>query len=169
MAVYHTSTSTTVESADATSIVGAIAAGDQISASGAKNGDGSLNAEQIMVQLPHADGQIQSVSSSALTVKDRRGNTITIHLSASTQYMTVAMGASGPTRSAATFSALKTGAYISAEGARNSDGSLNAEVVTIMHVAPNGGPHGGFGGGPHGDNDDGGSNGSNGAGDASTN
>ncbi|MGZ3667262.1 MAG: DUF5666 domain-containing protein [Ktedonobacterales bacterium] len=168
MAVYHTSTSTTVESADATSIVGAIAAGDQISASGAKNGDGSLNAEQIMVQLPHADGQIQSVSSSALTVKDRRGNTITIHLSASTQYMTVAMGASGPTRSAVTFSALKTGAYISADGVRNSDGSLNAEVVTIMHVAPNGGPHGGFGCGPHGDNDDGGSDGSNGAGDAST-
>jgi hypothetical protein len=149
----HTSTNTTVERADATSIVSAIAAGDQISASGAKNSDGSLNAEQIMVQLPHADGQIQSVSSSALTVKNRRGNTITIHLSASTRYETVTMGANGPTRSATTFSALKAGSYISAEGARSSDGSLNAEVVTIMPAAPHGGPHG--------DNDHSGPNGSN--------
>lgn len=159
----HTSTSTTVERADATSTVSAIAVGDQIIASGAKNSDGSLNAEQIRVQLPHVDGQIQSVSSSALTVKDWRGNTVSIHLSASTHYMTVTMGANGPTQSATTFSALKTGAYISAEGTKNSDGSITAAVVTILPAASNGGPHGGFGGGPHGDNDGDGPNGTNGA------
>ena len=149
----HTSTSTTVERGDVTSSLSAIAVGDQIAASGAKNSDGSLNAEQIAVRLPHAGGQVQSVSSSAVTVKDRRGTTVTIHLSASTKYVTVTKGANGPTQSATTFSALKTGAYISAEGVKNSDGSLNAEVVSILPSAPNGGPHNGFGGTPHGDND----------------
>lgn len=165
----HTSNSTTVERADTTSTVSAIAVGDQIIASGAKNSDGSLNAEQISVHLPHAGGQIQSVSSSALTVKDRSGATVTIHLSASTQYMTVTTGANGPTRTATSFSALKTGAYILAEGVKNSDGSLNAEVVTIMPAAPHDGPHDGFGGDQHGDNDGDGPNGSNDASGTSTN
>lgn len=151
--IIHTSSTTTVERADTSSSLSAIATGDYIAASGAKSSDGSLNAEQISVQLPHAGGQIQSISSSAITVKDGRGNTTTIHLSASTRYMTVTMGTNGPTRSATTFSALKAGDYISAEGVKNSDGSLNAEVVSVLPGAPNGGPHGDFGGGPHGDND----------------
>lgn len=167
--IIHTSTSTTVERADATSTVSAIATGDHIMASGVKNSDGSLNAEQIRVQLPHADGQIQSVTSSAITVKGWGGNTVTIHLSANTQYMTLTQGANGPTRSATTLSALKTGAYIAAEGVKNSDGSLNAEVVVLLPGAPTGGPHGGFGGGPHGDNDNDGPSGTNGVSNASNN
>lgn len=142
----HTSSSTTVERADTASSLSAIKVGDEIVAFGAKNSDGSLNAEQIDVRLPHAGGQITKVTSSAITVTGRDGASQTIHVTGSTRYVTITMGANGPTRTTTTLSALKAGVHVNAEGVKNSDGSLTAAVVTIMPNPPAGGAHGGPGG-----------------------
>ena len=142
----HTSASTTVQRAGQTASLSDIAVGTQIGAEGTKNSDGSLNAEAIQIVLPRAGGQIKSVSGTTITVTDPRGaSTTTIHVTASTRYVTVAMGSNGPTQTVSSFSALKAGVYIGAEGTKNSDGSLTAEVVTIMPNPPTGrpGPHGG--------------------------
>jgi Domain of unknown function (DUF5666) len=141
--VIHTSASTTVRRAGKSASLSDIAKGAQISAVGTKNSDGSLNAEAISIILPGAGGQIKSVSGSTITVTNPRNTsaTVTIHVTASTQYVTVAMASNGPTQSASSFSALKAGVFISAVGTKNSDGSLTALVVTILPNPPAG--HGG--------------------------
>jgi uncharacterized protein DUF5666 len=126
------------------SSLSAVVKGAEIEAVGTKNSDGSLNAEMIEIETPRVGGQVSAISGTTITVTDRRG-TETIHVSASTQYDTVTMGANGPTKTASSLSAVKAGAFIMAEGTRNSDGSLNAQTVYIM-PAPAGGP---WNGGPH--------------------
>jgi hypothetical protein len=152
--VIHTSSSTTVQRAGQSASLGDITVGSQIMAVGTKNSDGSLNAESINIILPRVGGQISAISGSTITVTTLRDSTkTTIHVTSSTRYVTVTMGTTGPTQTAASFSDLKTGAHIQAEGTKNSDGSLNAQVVYLMPNAP-AGVGGGFGGGPmHGPGD----------------
>jgi hypothetical protein len=147
--VVHTSPSTTFTRAGQASSLNAVTVGGDISALGAQNSDGSLQAEAVQIVLPHAGGQITAVNGSTLTVQNR-GGTQTIHLSVSTKVTSVTFGASsGPTESPATASDLKVGVNIQAEGAQASDGSLNAEVVKILPAHPDfpggrgpGHPHG---------------------------
>jgi len=153
-ATIHTAASTTVQRADQSASVKDIAVGAQINAEGTRNSDGSLNAEAITIVLPRAGGQIKSVSGSTITVTDPRGTTTTtITVTASTKYVTVTFGSNGPTQTASSFSALKSGVFINAEGTKTSDGSLTAAVVTILPNAPSGkaGPGGPLG--RPGDND----------------
>lgn len=153
----HTSAATTVERAGQASSLSAITTGAQIRAEGGKNSDGSLNAEAIEIVLPHAHGQVSAVSGSTITLKDPRGaQTVTIHVGAATRYVTVAMGSNGPTESASSLGAVKSGVHLDVEGTKNSDGSINAEVVRILPAppagahGPNSGPHDGPNGGPMG-------------------
>lgn len=143
------STTYTTDGGSASSL-SAVVKGAEIEAVGTKNSDGSLNAETVEIEMPRAGGKVSAVSGTTITVTDPRG-TETIHVSASTQYDTVTMGANGPTKTASSLSAVKAGVYVMAEGTRNSDGSLNAQTVYIM-TAPAGGP---WNGGPHGGPDGG--------------
>jgi hypothetical protein len=151
MQAIHTSASTTTQRAGQTASLSDITVGAHIGAEGTKNSDGSLNAEVIQIVLPRAGGQIKSVSGSTITVTDPHSTrATTIHVTASTRYVTVTMGSNGPTQTASSLSALKAGLYIGAEGTKNSDGSLTAEVVTLMPTPPTGRP--GPLGGPAGQN-----------------
>jgi hypothetical protein len=141
MQAIHTSASTTTQRAGQTASLSDITVGAHIGAEGTKNSDGSLNAEVIQIVLPRAGGQIKSVSGSTITVTDPHSTrATTIHVTASTRYVTVTMGSNGPTQTASSFSALNAGVYIGAEGTKNSDGSLTAEVVLIMPNPPTGRP-----------------------------
>ncbi len=150
----HVSSATTYTTdGGAASSLSAVVKGSEIEAIGTKNSDGSLNAEAVEIETPRVGGKVSAVSGTTITVTDPRG-TETIHVSASTRYDTVTMGANGPVTTASSLSAVKAGVYVMAEGTRNSDGSLNAQTVYIM-TAPaggpwNGGPHGGPGGAPSG-------------------
>lgn len=147
--VIHTSSSTIVVKAGQTVSLSDIVKGSEIIAEGSKNSDGSLNAEAIRIVLPSVGGQIQSISGSTITVSDPRDSGVTkINVTSSTKYVTVTMGTSGPTQTAAAFSDLKTGVHIRAEGTQNSDGSLTAATIYIMPNAPAG--FGGHMGGPGG-------------------
>lgn len=137
--VIHTSSSTTVVKAGQTASLSDIAVGSQIVAEGTKNSDGSLNAEAIRIALPMVGGQITNISGSTITVSDPRDSGVTkILVTSSTRYVTVAMGTSGPTQTAASFSDLKTGERIHVDGTKNSDGSYTANVVYIVPNAPAG-------------------------------
>jgi hypothetical protein len=141
----HTSGSTTFTRADQSASLSAVTTGEHIAAVGTKNSDGSLNAEAVRIILPGAGGQITQISGSTITVQTRRG-TQTIHVSSTTKYVSVTRGSNGPTESAATLGDLKVGSYIMAEGTKNSDGSLNAEVVRLLPAATKGAR--GWGGAP---------------------
>lgn len=137
--VIHTSGSTAVVKAGQTVSLSDIAVGSQIVAEGTKNSDGSLNAEAIRVVLPSAGGLIQSISGSTITVSDPRDSGVTkVNVTSSTKYVTVTVGTSGATQTAASFSDLKVGVHIRVEGTKASDGSMTADVVYIMPNAPAG-------------------------------
>jgi hypothetical protein len=146
--VVHTTSSTTYTRAGQSSSLSAVTVGEEISAQGTKNSDGSLQAEAVQIVPPHAGGQITAVDGSTITVQ-AHGGTQTIHLSANTNITSVTFGASGPTETPATTSDLKVGVNIQAEGATASDGSLNAETVKIV-PARMGAPGGRGAGHPHG-------------------
>jgi hypothetical protein len=146
--IIHTSSSTTFTRAGQASSLSAVTVGAEIAAAGAKNSDGSLQAEAVQIVLPHAGGQITAVNGATITVQSR-GETQTIHLSASTKITSVTFGTSGPTESPATASDLKVGVTIQAAGATASDGSLDAETVKII-PARAGFPGGRGPGHPHG-------------------
>lgn len=141
----HVSSATTYTTdGGAASSLSAVVKGAEIEAVGSKNSDGSLNAEAVEIETPHASGKVSAVSGTTITVTDPRG-TQTIHVSASTRYDTVTMGANGSIKTASSLSAVKAGVFIMAEGSTNSDGSLSAQTVYIV-TAPAGGS---WNGGPH--------------------
>lgn len=130
-ATIHISASTTVDRAGQTASVGDLKMGDEIDAMGTSTSDGSLNAERIEIILPHAGGAITAISGTAITLRDRSGGTLTIHTDASTKFVSVTKGTSGPVQTTISLGSLKVGDEISALGTRNSDGSLNALTVLI--------------------------------------
>ncbi len=152
--VIHTDANTTFTSGSSATTITAVAKNDDITAEGTLNSDGSMQALAVHIMLPHAGGKITAIASddSSVTVQDPRDSTksVTIHLSGSTTYTTVTKSTSGPpTQSPATVKSLQVGGYIDAEGAKNSDGSLNAQSVRILPGAPASpghGPRGGPGG-----------------------
>ncbi|HEX9069942.1 MAG TPA: DUF5666 domain-containing protein [Ktedonobacterales bacterium] len=129
--IIHTDAATTFMRAGATSSLSAITTGTQISAIGTLNSDNSLKAEAVSIQLPHVGGQITKISGNDITVQ-QRGGTQVIHVSGSTTYTSITVTSSGPTKSTASLSDLKVGGFILAEGTKNSDGTLNAEAVTLL-------------------------------------
>ena len=96
--------------------------GEQISAEGTLNSDGSLTAETVQIELPGYRGQVTAISGSTITVQDR-GDTRTIETTSSTTFTRGGQSAS--------LSDIKVGDQIAAEGTLNSDGSLTARVVQI--------------------------------------
>lgn len=148
--VIHTDANTTFTRGSASSTLSAVAPNDQIGAEGTLNSDGSMQAAAVHILLPHAGGKITAIASdkSSVTVQNPRdtSKTVTIHLSGSTTYTSVAKGTNGPTQSPASVNDLSVGGYIDAVGTKNSDGSLNGESVRILPGAP--GPHGGRHGPP---------------------
>jgi len=125
------SSSTTFVRAGQTVSSSAITKGENVGAEGSLNSDGSLNAQDVHIDLPHVGGQITNISGSTLTTQDRRG-THTIQLSSSTTYI------NDQTQQKITLSSLKVGDNIHAEGTLNSNGSISALVVHLGPAKPTG-------------------------------
>ncbi len=108
--------------------------GDAIGFRESKASDGTYRIDAISVILPAVFGQITAISGDTLTIKDFRGTTTKVHLDGSTSLRI--FGTAKPT-----IADLKVGMTIGAQGTKNSDGSLNALVVTGGQV-PKFGPGG---------------------------
>jgi hypothetical protein len=113
-----------------------LAVGDQVRLDQTRNTDGTYTITEIQVVLPTIGGQVTAIEGSTITVTQRDGTTATIHVSGDT-----AITVDGAT--SATISDIKVGSFVVAEGAKRSDGSLDAATL-----------HSGFGGrGGHGPGD----------------
>jgi Domain of unknown function (DUF5666) len=131
-ATVHIAAGATLQRAGQTASLSDIHVGDTITAVGTLNSDKSLNAERVEIVLPHAGGQITKISGADITVKDPFGGTLVIHTNASTKFVTLTKGANGPVQSTTTLGSLKVGDFITAEGTKNSDGSLTALTVSTL-------------------------------------
>jgi|GEM_PF-1577443 len=109
-----------------------ITAGSKIRANGVLNADGSLKAEQVVIELPKEHGAVSKVDGATITLTDPRGNkTETIVTNSSTQFFLVSGPGATPTKAA--LSDVVAGKFIEAEGTLDSATStLTAQVVNIV-------------------------------------
>lgn len=117
--------------AGATIALADLKVGDQIRFEQTRQTDGSYTIDAIAVVLPHLGGKVTAISGSTITVEQRDGTSGTIKVTAGTTYGV------GDNASAA-LSDIAVGQFVVAEGATNSDGSLNAARVISRPDGPGG-------------------------------
>lgn len=100
-----------------------LAVGDEIRFHQERNDDGTFTITRIAVVEPHVAGTVTGKSDSTITVEQRDGTSVTVHVDASTSFRVE--GASG----AADIDDVESGMVIVASGELNADGSLNASRV----------------------------------------
>jgi hypothetical protein len=113
-----------------------ITAGSKVRANGVLNADGSLKAEQVVIELPKEHGAVSKVDGATITLTDPRGNkTEMIITNSSTQFFVVNGPGATPTK--ASLSDVVAGKFIEAEGTLDSATSnLTALVVNILSAQP---------------------------------
>jgi hypothetical protein len=100
-----------------------LAVNDQINAVGTLSSDSkTLTALQVIVSLPHYQGQVTSVSDNTIVIQDR-DTPRTIVVNSSTKYL------NGQTT--ASLSDVKTGVTLSAEGKIDSSGKMTASLIQL--------------------------------------
>jgi uncharacterized protein DUF5666 len=126
-----------------------LAVGDMIRFRQKKNNDGSFTVTHVDVVLPTVAGKVTAKTSSTITIQQRDGTSVTVHVGASTKFRV--QGANGD----ASLSDVTVGMGLIADGEKNADGSLNASRVVAgnagkLHAGkgPEGGPNQDWGASP---------------------
>ena len=116
--------STKYTKAGAAITLAALQQGDQIAVQGTRSAQGTMVATSIQIVLPRETGVVTAVNGSTLTITGFDGSSHTVTLSGSTTYTRAGQSAAQ--------SDVTTGTSINVEGTTNTDGSLNALLVTIQ-------------------------------------
>lgn len=123
------SATTAYTEAGSTAALSDIQAGELIRVRGTRTRASSVQARAVVIVLPRVAGVVTSVSGATLTVTGRDALPHTINTDSSTRYLSGGQSAS--------FSDVKVGSAIVAQGKLNADGSLTAVRVAIVlpHVS----------------------------------
>jgi hypothetical protein len=100
-----------------------LAVGDTIRFRQKRNADGSFSVTRIDVVLPSVAGTVTAKTGSTITLKQRDGTSVTVHVTGSTKFRV--QGVTGT----ASLSDVSVGMGLIANGEKNADGSLNADRV----------------------------------------
>jgi hypothetical protein len=100
-----------------------LAVGDTIRFRQKRNADGSFSVIRIDVVLPSVAGTVTAKTGSTITLKQRDGTSVTVHVTGSTKFRV--QGVTGT----ASLSDVAVGMGKIANGEKNADGSLNADRV----------------------------------------
>jgi Domain of unknown function (DUF5666) len=122
--------------------LGDLRVGDTIRFQQKRNSDGSFSVTHIAVVLPSVAGTVTAKTGATITILQRDGSSVTIHVDASTKFHV--QGKNG----AASLSDVTVGMVVIANGEKNADGSLNAGQVVAGtfeklrggHFGPKGAP-----------------------------
>ena len=132
--------STQITKGGATITLNDLAVGDTIRFRQKRNDDGSFTVTRIDVVLPAVAGKVTAKTSSTITIQQRDGTSVTIHVDASTKFRV--HGA----KSDASLSDVAVGMGLIADSEKNADGSLDAVRVVAGKAGKLGGGHGQKGG-----------------------
>jgi hypothetical protein len=99
-----------------------VTVGSDIVATGEKAADGSLTASSVWVRLPHVGGTVTSTTATTITLTERDGTTVTVHVGSGTAFRVAGV-------EAATIADVKAGMRIVVEGAKRADGSIDATAI----------------------------------------
>jgi hypothetical protein len=105
--------------------------GTRVRAVGSQDSGGAFTATHVDIAPAEVDGTVTAKTDTSITIKDRSGASVTIHVDASTTYQARGNGT-------ASLVAIAVGNNVEAEGTQNSDGSLNATVVRYGAPGPAG-------------------------------
>ena len=100
-----------------------LAVGNSIRFRQQRNDDGTFTITRIDVVLPHVAGTVTAKTSSTITIEQRDGTSVTVHVDASTTFRVE--GANGD----ADLDDVAVGMKMIASGEENADGSLDASRV----------------------------------------
>lgn len=114
-----------------------IANGDKVLVQGTSTGDNALTATSVTVPGDRAMGTVTATTSSSITITDRSGASVTIHVGADTAYRAAGTAT-------ATLADIAVGDVIGVSGRARSDASIDAAVVMEGRGGRGEGP--GFGG-----------------------
>lgn len=112
--------------------------GTRVRAVGTKDSNGAFTATHVDIEPAMVVGKVTARTADTITVTDRGGTSVTIHVTSSTTYETRGNSTAG-------LADVAVGNVVLAQGTLNGDGSLTATDVRIGPFGP-GGP-----GRPHGD------------------
>ena len=115
--------STTYDEAGASVPLSAIQAGQNISLRGSSTGTNAVTATSIAIVLPVENGVVTNISGTTVTITSFDGSTHVINLETGTRYQKA-----GATQTATD---VTSGSAVTVTGPTNSDGSLNADLLTI--------------------------------------
>jgi hypothetical protein len=115
--------STQITKGGATIALSDLAVSDTIRFRQKKNDDGSFTVTHIDVVLPTVAGKVTAKTGSTITIQQRDGTSVTIHVDASTKFRV--QGANGD----ASLGDVSVGMGVIADGQKNADGSLKASRV----------------------------------------
>jgi hypothetical protein len=113
---------TTITRGGAAAKAGDLKVGDAIRFRQTKNADGTFTIRAIDVVLPRTVGRIASVGTSSITITDRDGASVTVHLGAGTTFRVHGV-------EDATAANLAKGMVVLVVGERRADGSIDATSV----------------------------------------
>ena len=116
--------STVIKQGDATATKADVKVGSKISAEGKPGSNDAFTATKVRISLSTVSGDVTAKTSDTITVKQRDGSSVVIHVGASTRYR--APGIKGTT---ATLANVAIGNRLTATGVKRSDGSLDAVAV----------------------------------------
>jgi hypothetical protein len=117
--------STTYNEAGKTLALSDLKTGETLSLHETRASDGTVTVDSVEVVLAHAGGTISAIDGNNITVTARDNSNVKISVSAATTYKDLSKTVS--------LADLKSGEKIDVAGQRNSDGSINAEVVNVQH------------------------------------
>lgn len=115
--------STTITRAGKTIALSDLKVGDQIRFREVQNADGTTSVTAIVVVLPQVAGRVTAVTSDTITIQRQDGTTMAVHVDANTTYQVRGV-------TSATLANITVGMIVRAQGTQNTDGSLQALVVT---------------------------------------
>jgi hypothetical protein len=99
-----------------------VVVGATIVAAGEQGSEATLTAETVRIQVPRVAGEVTAKSDSTLTIEQRDGTTLTIHVDADTEYAVRGVEDAG-------LDDVDVGIVVVALGTQNEDGSIDAQQV----------------------------------------
>lgn len=115
--------STEITKGGQTIAAGDLAVGDSIRLRQQRNADGTFTITRVDVVLPTVAGRVTAKTGSTITIEQRGGLSVTVHVGGSTKYRVDDVSGT------ADLDDVKVGMRIVAEGDQNSDGSLDAARI----------------------------------------
>ena len=123
--------STVFKQGDANASKADVKVGSMITAEGKPGSSDAFTATSVMILLSHVSGEVTAKTANTITVKQRDGSSVVIHVNANTRFLV-----RGTAGTKATLADVAVGNRLVATGVKRADGSVDAVAVGAGKAKP---------------------------------